>query len=159
MVNEIYRSPSSGASNGTSTTESVAPTETAWGSSCPGISSTQYTAANGKKFLHLCGLDYAGPGEATDIDHAGARTFEQCMEYCSEREECTGAGWGPPIDDNKARGTCWMKKGLLKSHTATPEWNFAVLIDAPSTTKSSSVGPSSSTSASYSTSSTPAPDS
>ncbi|KAK1758712.1 hypothetical protein QBC47DRAFT_149867 [Echria macrotheca] len=125
-----------GNRNASSGSTSSSPTATPTGSpgsqdSCPGMSSTQYSAANGKKFLHLCGLDYSGTGEATDITSLKTSTFAQCIEACAARDDCDGAGWGPllPNGDNKFRQTCYLKKNLQTSHTATPEWNFAILLD------------------------------
>lgn len=106
-----------------------APTPAPAGDSCPGISSTQVRASNGKRFLHLCNLDYSGANEAIDIGNVKTSTFKECIEACSRRDDCQGAGWGPPNNVNKARGTCYMKRGLKTSHEATADWNFAVLLD------------------------------
>lgn len=104
------------------------PSATATASSCLEASNTQYSASNGKTFLKLCNIDYSGANEATDIGSQKADTFERCIEQCAEDEDCTGAGWGPLKANQKYRGTCWMKKDLKRSHIATEDWHFAVLL-------------------------------
>lgn len=106
-----------------------APAPAPAGDSCPGVSSTQLTTSNGKRFQHLCSLDYAGVNEAIDIGSVKTSTFAECMEACSKRDDCQGAGWGPPNGVNNARGICYMKKSLKTSHEATADWNFAVLLN------------------------------
>lgn len=88
----------------------------------------QFLSSNGKKFLHLCGIDYAGGTEANDIGNATAATFKECMELCSKKTGCTGVGWGLEMDGQQDESTCWMKNGLNQSHTAIPRWNFAVVL-------------------------------
>ncbi len=119
--------PTATVSDATATVLS-SPTPTGAGGKCPGGGNTHHTASNGKTFLHICGVDYSGDDQAEDIGSVKATNFDECMEACAEEDECTGVGWGPKVKGNDYRETCWMKKGLLKSHKATPEWNFAVLI-------------------------------
>ncbi|KAK4189776.1 hypothetical protein QBC35DRAFT_379597, partial [Podospora australis] len=95
--------------------------------SCPGIQNTQYVTSNGKSFVQVCGLDYAGKDEANDIGSARTKTFTQCMEICAKKSDCTGAGWGPSEDDPEQH-ICWMKNKLQNHHKATPTWTFAILM-------------------------------
>ncbi|KAK3996480.1 hypothetical protein QBC44DRAFT_148990 [Cladorrhinum sp. PSN332] len=106
---------------------STAPSATATGS-CPGMDNTQYYTSSGKKFLHLCGVDYSGQAEAINVGNATTATFKECVELCSKKTGCTGAGWGIGMDDRLNKPNCWMKSSLNQSHTATPQWNFAVLL-------------------------------
>ncbi|KAK3393155.1 hypothetical protein B0H63DRAFT_530827 [Podospora didyma] len=114
----------------TSRTSTAAKT-TATASVCPGVQNKNYAASNGKVFLHICGVDYGGKGEAKDIGHEDTSTFDNCVEKCAARDDCTGAGWGVMIGDATDEHTCWMKTNLTKSHTATGSWNFAVLLAGP----------------------------
>ncbi|KAK4162519.1 hypothetical protein QBC43DRAFT_77043 [Cladorrhinum sp. PSN259] len=112
----------------TTTQTSTAPSATATGF-CPGMDNTQYISSTGKKFLHLCGVDYSGKLEATEIGNATTTTFKDCMELCSKKTGCTGVGWGIETDEKlNSKPNCWMKSGLNQSHSATPRWNFAVLL-------------------------------
>ncbi|KAK0655522.1 hypothetical protein B0T16DRAFT_451183 [Cercophora newfieldiana] len=112
----------------TGTKPAPSPSSTSAASACLEASNTQYSASNGKTFLKLCNIDYSGVNEATDIGSEKAGTFEMCIEQCAADDECTGAGWGPVSDGQKYRGTCWMKKDLKRSHVATEDWHFAVLL-------------------------------
>ncbi|KAK3940584.1 hypothetical protein QBC46DRAFT_341409 [Diplogelasinospora grovesii] len=96
-------------------------------STCPGAANSQYQGSNGRMFLHLCGIDYSGKGQAQDIGSNVTTTFDECMESCANAKGCTGAGWGI-MDGDGDEHTCWMKSSLNRSHTATPDWNFAVLL-------------------------------
>ncbi|KAK4181361.1 hypothetical protein QBC36DRAFT_366826 [Triangularia setosa] len=115
-------------SSPTSTSSGVSASATATGLSCPQSQGIQYTANNNKSFITLCGVDYSGKGEAKEISNAKVKTFRDCLELCSKKKECTGAGWGVMDGDKSGEHTCWMKNGLNSSHTATPEWGFGVLL-------------------------------
>lgn len=115
------------------TSTKSAPSSIATGNSCLELDNTQSSASNGKTFLQLCGVDYSGVNEATDIGNLKASSFEACIEQCAEEPECTGAGWGPEGNNAQYRGICWMKKDLKRSHIANDEWRFAVLLASATT--------------------------
>jgi hypothetical protein len=95
---------------------------------CPQVNGTIYTASTGgKRFRRMCGIDYGGQGEAVDIGNVKTRNMDACIDACASRANCTGAGWGIIKGDQGPTHSCWMKANLTKSHTATPEWGFAVL--------------------------------
>ncbi|KAM7205278.1 hypothetical protein V8F33_001109 [Rhypophila sp. PSN 637] len=96
---------------------------------CPEGANTQVQTTGGAKFLHLCGVDFSGPGEATDIASERTPTFKECLEACARTQGCTGAGWGPALPDKPARATCWMKNNLNLSHDSPPDWNFGIRLD------------------------------
>jgi hypothetical protein len=50
------------------------------------------------------------------------------MDACATRSNCTGAGWGVMDGDTGGLHSCWMKTNLTKSHKATADWGFAVLL-------------------------------
>jgi hypothetical protein len=115
----------------TVSTPSATPTAVAADVQCPRVNGTIYTASTGgKRFRRLCGLDYGGEGEAVDIGNVKTRNMDGCIDACASRGNCTGAGWGVIDGDKGPTHTCWMKTNLTKSHTATPEWGFAVLVAA-----------------------------
>ena len=136
---------------GTPTSTSTSPSPTTDGGACEFDNNTQFTAANGKAFLRLCGFDYSGTNEATDIGDVPTSTFEKCIETCAKDEECTGAGWAPPSSDEKYSGICWMKKDLKKSHVATENWHFAVLLAGGGSNGTATSASSAATTASKST--------
>ncbi|KAK4168369.1 hypothetical protein QBC43DRAFT_254111 [Cladorrhinum sp. PSN259] len=109
------------------------PSQTAALVQCPSVNNTVYTvtsASSGpaKKFTRLCGLDYGGSDEATDIGNVKVNSLDQCIEACAKKSGCTGAGWGVTDKANPLQ-SCWMKKGLKKPHDAKmPDWGFAVLV-------------------------------
>ncbi|KAK3693654.1 hypothetical protein B0T22DRAFT_46452 [Podospora appendiculata] len=105
-------------------TYSASPT----GTLCPDVANVQFAAPKNKIFLHVCGIDYSGRGEAHDLANEKTSTFEDCLTQCAMMSQCTGAGWGPMDGDSGNVHTCWMKNQLNKSHIATPDWNFGVLL-------------------------------
>ncbi|KAK3389128.1 hypothetical protein B0T20DRAFT_364238 [Sordaria brevicollis] len=109
----------------TSSSAPAAPTN------CPDIGERTYTTKNGKKFLHTCGIDYAGEGEANDLTNAKTSTFDECIEKCATTSGCTGAGWEDLQYDggDKYRRVCWMKNNLQRSHTAEMTYSFAALVE------------------------------
>lgn len=115
-------------------TSTITPSATPIGSSCSFANNSQALTSNGKHFVLLCGIDYSGGGEATDLGNLKASTFEKCIEQCAKETECAGAGWGPKDrGDNTYRETCWMKKDLKQGHVATEDWHFAVLVTTGAT--------------------------
>lgn len=115
-----------GLRKSTSTTTSLTP----WPlKPCDATHNTTFATKNGKIFQRLCFLDYGGTmAEATDLTSTRTPSMEECMKACSELDDCTGAGWGPPNGVNTYRTTCWMKKNLKRPHVATADFEFAVLI-------------------------------
>lgn len=98
---------------------------------CPRVNGTVYTASTGgKRFRRMCGVDYGGAGEAVDIGSVKTLSLDTCIDACASRSNCTGAGWGVIDGDQGPTHSCWMKTNLTKSHTATPEWGFAILVPA-----------------------------
>ncbi|KAK0737460.1 hypothetical protein B0T21DRAFT_439144 [Apiosordaria backusii] len=124
----VYITTTVSPSSPTSTTSGTSPSATGTGLSCPQSQGTHYLSNNGKKFITLCGVDYSENGEAKEISNAKVKTFRDCLELCSKKKECTGAGWGVMEGDKAGEHTCWMKNGLNSSHTAVPEWGFGVLL-------------------------------
>ncbi|KAK3998225.1 hypothetical protein QBC44DRAFT_354133 [Cladorrhinum sp. PSN332] len=119
-----------------SRTSTSTPSPTAALVQCPGVNNTIYTTYTStgqqKRFTRLCGLDYSGEDEATDIANVKVNSLDQCIEACASRAGCTGAGWGVSSSDKAdPLQSCWMKKGLKKSHDAKRgDWGFAVLLEA-----------------------------
>ncbi|KAK3363281.1 hypothetical protein B0T25DRAFT_34974 [Lasiosphaeria hispida] len=103
------------------------PTGTTGRNLCPNLSSSQYVASNGRQFTHLCGVDYSGYGQAVDIGSIQASSFEECVNACAARSDCTGAGWGPGNNGNPSQ-TCYFKNSLNQAQRAGADWNFAVLV-------------------------------
>ncbi|KAK3380809.1 hypothetical protein B0H63DRAFT_560655 [Podospora didyma] len=102
---------------------------------CPKSNGTFVTSATGnKRFQRLCGLDYGGNGEAIDIGSVKTLNMNDCIDACAAKANCTGAGWGILTGD-KGLGPqpCWMKMNLTKSHNATSDWGFAILVSKSST--------------------------
>ena len=127
--------PTSLSATPTSTISSATATSTpGLDTQCPRANGTVYTASTGgKRFQRFCGLDYGGKGEATDIGSVKTRTMDACMDACASRGNCTGAGWGAMDGDTDGMHSCWMKTNLNKSHKATPDWGFAVLVQTAET--------------------------
>lgn len=136
------RTKSDSDSAGAIATSSTAPTKTtatatatssasAGPTNCPDVGERTYLTKNGKKFLHKCGIDYGGEGEANDLTNAKTATFDECIEKCSTISGCTGAGWEDLQHDgeDKYRRVCWMKNDLQKSHTAEMTYSFASLVE------------------------------
>ncbi|KAK0668509.1 hypothetical protein QBC41DRAFT_393562, partial [Cercophora samala] len=111
----------------TSTSSSTSSSATPTGLSCPQSQGQHYTSNNNKKFITLCGVDYSD-GEARNISNAKVKSLRDCLELCSRKKECTGAGWGVMEGDKVGEHTCWMKNGLNSSHTARNDWGFGVLL-------------------------------
>jgi len=120
--------PSESTTTTPASTTVVFPTSATAVAACPGPDKTGYLATNGKKFIHFCGIDYSGQGEATDIGYARTANFTACIEKCAQRSDCTGVGWTPNSLESQWDRTCWMKKGLGKSHGALGDFNFAILM-------------------------------
>lgn len=118
------------SSTATSTSTSATATSTSVGGvDCPAGNGTTYQVPGSTvQFLHLCGVDYSGDGEATDIKHVQTDSMADCMTNCAGTEGCTGCGWGYQDGDSLYEHTCWLKSGLKSSHTADSAWAFAILI-------------------------------
>ncbi|KAK4673799.1 hypothetical protein QC763_115120 [Podospora pseudopauciseta] len=112
----------------TSTATSGTPSATPTGLGCPQSQGQHYTSNNNKKFITLCGVDYSDDGEAKNISNAKVKSLRDCLELCSKKKECTGAGWGVMERDKVGEHTCWMKNGLNSSHEARGGWAFGVLL-------------------------------
>jgi len=124
-------------------TSTITPSATPIGSLCSFANNSQVSTSNGKQFVLLCGIDYSGGGEATDLGDLQASTFEKCIEQCAKETECTGAGWGPKgKGDNTYRETCWMKKDLKQGHVAIEDWHFAVLVTKGTSNGTAQASPS-----------------
>ncbi|KAI0015963.1 hypothetical protein F4780DRAFT_31164 [Xylariomycetidae sp. FL0641] len=107
----------------TTTTIDVAPTTTTHAVDCPGSNNTLYRVPGSTKaFLRVCGVDYSGAGEATDLGHVKTDTFDECIGNCATTAGCTGCGWGGPDY------ICWLKSNLQRSHDAAENWAFASLL-------------------------------
>ncbi|KAK3336065.1 hypothetical protein B0T19DRAFT_27330 [Cercophora scortea] len=120
------------------TASSTAPSSASpTGTLCPSVANVQFAAPRNKTFLHVCGIDYSGSGEAQDVANVKTSTFEDCLTQCALLSQCTGAGWGPMDGDSPNVHTCWMKNHLNQSHVATPDWNFGVLLASEATGNSS----------------------
>lgn len=121
------------ATTGTGTTATAATasaTATATGGvDCPAGNGTTYTVPGSTvQFLHLCGIDYSGSGEATDLGSVQTNSMADCMDNCAGTSGCTGCGWGYVDGDSLFEHTCWLKSGLEQSHTADSGWAFAIII-------------------------------
>jgi hypothetical protein len=79
------------------------------------------------KFKLLCGIDFAGEGEATELGRVKTLNLGECADACAATANCTGAGWGVLPGDVGPAHQCWLKTGLIKGHLAAPEWGFAVI--------------------------------
>ena len=113
----------------TASSATATPTAVVADVQCPRVNGSIYTASTGgKRFRRMCGVDYGGPGEAIDIGSVKTRNLDACIDACASRGNCTGAGWGVIENDQGPLHSCWMKTSLNKSHKATPEWGFAVLV-------------------------------
>ncbi|KAI1342177.1 hypothetical protein F5Y15DRAFT_374421 [Xylariaceae sp. FL0016] len=96
---------------------------------CPAVNGTTYQVPGStKRFLRICGVDYSGDSEATDIGNVQTETMLDCMKNCAGTANCTGCGWGYLDGDSGTEHTCWLKSGLKESHEADPSWAFAVLL-------------------------------
>ncbi|KAK0629245.1 hypothetical protein B0T17DRAFT_525065 [Bombardia bombarda] len=97
---------------------------------CPATNGTSYTSSKdsgAKKFTRLCGIDYSGTG-ASDLDSKKATTMDACIDLCAAKKDCTGAGWGFISGDSGNSHSCFMKTNLTKSHKATSDWGFGLLV-------------------------------
>ena len=113
----------------TSTGAGALPTPTGMhGSDCPQSNGTVFTVPGStKSFLRLCGVDYGGQGEATDLAETMAGSMDACMADCAGFPGCTACGWGYIDGDAGSAYRCWLKTNLVKSHRARYDWCFAVL--------------------------------
>ncbi|KAK3937958.1 hypothetical protein QBC46DRAFT_391318 [Diplogelasinospora grovesii] len=115
----------------TTTSSSASATATASEIECPASNNTFYISSNsGKKFERFCGLDYSGNGQAVDIGNVKTDSMDACIDACAAKSNCTGCGWGVISGDTGNQHSCWMKSNLTKSHNATADWGFAVLLSS-----------------------------
>ena len=111
------------SSGGTATPTVVLPTL-----DCPGANNTLYTVPGSTKtFLHTCGIDYSGAGEATDLSHVYTNSMAECMNVCASFDKCTGCGWGFVTGDTGEAHRCWMKNDLRAAHRARDDYCFGIL--------------------------------
>ncbi|KAI0137089.1 hypothetical protein BJ170DRAFT_604486 [Xylariales sp. AK1849] len=112
----------------TTTSSSSTATMTA-GIDCPaGNGSTFAVPGSTVTFLHLCGVDYSGDGEAVDIKNVPTDSMADCMTNCAGTAGCTGCGWGYVDGDSLYQHTCWLKSGLKTPHTVDEGWAFAIMV-------------------------------
>lgn len=115
------------SATGTYTSATATATQTG-GVDCPNGNGTTYQVPGSTvQFLHLCGVDYSGDTEATDIKNVQTDSMADCMDNCAGTEGCTGCGWGYQDGDSLYEHTCWLKSGLKTSHVADTAWAFAIL--------------------------------
>ena len=118
------------SASATKTSATSLPT-TSFVNECPKSNNTVYTASSGgKEFRKFCGIDYGGNGEADDLGNVKTKSMDACIDACAAKSSCEGAGWGILDGDQGNLHSCWMKTNLTKSHNATADWNFAILIDS-----------------------------
>ncbi|KAL2024270.1 hypothetical protein VTK56DRAFT_9426 [Thermocarpiscus australiensis] len=130
-------SPSSKPTRPTSTspsTRTAAASETTatsrpkYNSDCPALNNTIYhVPGSTKSFLRLCGIDYSGSGEATDLAEVYTGSMADCMDICASFDQCTACGWGYLAGDEGSEHRCYMKTNLKRAHTAASDWCFAIL--------------------------------
>ncbi|KAI1077982.1 hypothetical protein F5B20DRAFT_550000 [Whalleya microplaca] len=117
-------------SSKTSTSSTSSPTGNAEGKlDCPAVNGTTYQVpGSNKQFLRLCGVDYSGNGQATDLRQVLTEDMLDCIKNCAGTTNCTGCGWGYLEGDVGTQHKCWLKTGLMKSQDANVNWAFAVLL-------------------------------
>ncbi|KAI1632716.1 hypothetical protein F4809DRAFT_653059 [Biscogniauxia mediterranea] len=60
---------------------------------CPAANGTTYQVpGSDKTFLRICGIDYSGSDEATDIRNVPTEDMLDCMKNCAGTANCTGIG-------------------------------------------------------------------
>ncbi|KAH9907920.1 hypothetical protein F4778DRAFT_453760 [Xylariomycetidae sp. FL2044] len=117
------RTTSSSAAEATSTESTGAKLD------CPAANGTQYNVPGSEKtFLRLCGIDYSGDGEATDLRQVPTESMLDCMKNCAGTADCTGCGWGYLEGDTGSQHACWLKTDLQTPHDADGDWAFSVLL-------------------------------
>jgi hypothetical protein len=95
---------------------------------CPSVNNTLYTVPNSTAtFLRICGVDYSGVGEASDLETVETTSMDDCMATCAAYSGCTGCSWGPIANDTGNEHRCWLKNDLGRSHSAETDWLFGVL--------------------------------
>lgn len=96
--------------------------------SCPNGNGTKYDVPDSKKtFLLICGIDYSGADEATDLGSLYTIDMEDCMTNCATFPGCTACGWGVIPGDPGSEHRCWLKGSLQKTHQSKSGWYFAIL--------------------------------
>ncbi|KAH9992687.1 hypothetical protein F4779DRAFT_609114 [Xylariaceae sp. FL0662B] len=117
-------------SSETTTSSNSSPTGGAGGKlDCPAVNGTTYQVpGSDRQFLRLCGLDYSGNGESTDLRQVLTEDMLDCMKNCAGTTNCTGCGWGYLEGDEGSQHKCWLKTGLKRYHEADANWAFAVLL-------------------------------
>ncbi|KAL7941409.1 hypothetical protein V8C42DRAFT_335059 [Trichoderma barbatum] len=96
--------------------------------SCPNANGTKFDVPNSEKtFQLLCGIDYTGVDEATELASVYTVDMEDCMTNCANYPGCTGCGWGVIPGDEGSLHRCWLKGSLKKTHQSKTGWYFAIL--------------------------------
>ncbi|KAK1750299.1 hypothetical protein QBC47DRAFT_426308 [Echria macrotheca] len=116
-------SPTSSSSTSSSVTSSASPTPTHVASN----NTLYYVPGSTKTFLQVCGIDYSGNGEATDLTYVYTGSMADCMNTCATYDKCTGCGWGPLPGDLGPPHRCWLKKDLRGAHEARDDYCFGIL--------------------------------
>ncbi|KAI5924426.1 hypothetical protein F4810DRAFT_700759 [Camillea tinctor] len=82
------------ATTSTTTTSTATATPTVGAKiDCPAANGTTYQVpGSDKTFLRICGIDYSGSGEATDIRQVPTEDMLDCMKNCAGTANCTGCG-------------------------------------------------------------------
>ncbi|KAK9794185.1 putative fmnh2-dependent monooxygenase protein [Seiridium cardinale] len=118
-------------STATSTLASATTTSTG-GVDCPAGNDTTYSVPGSTvQFLHLCGLDYSGDGEATDIKNVQTDSMADCMTNCAGTEGCTGCGWGYVDGDSLSSMSNNTFKAEQARAAASSRWLSAAKPDNP----------------------------
>ena len=88
---------------------------------CPESDGLTYVSPDKKdRFFKLtCGADYNSIDGAKELTSVTTDTLGECIDACSARPTCVGAGWG----NFYGLDTCFMKTKLGKPNDS-PSWYF-----------------------------------
>ncbi|KAI4725634.1 hypothetical protein E4T49_06650 [Aureobasidium sp. EXF-10728] len=117
-------------SSSTSSSSSALPTSTS--PTCPAANNTVFIADSGATFLIECFVDYAG-GDLKSVN-IGSNRIADCVNACDATEGC--------IDISMSGTACYMKQKLGKPSVNTGVRGARKIKDAPKSSSSSSVAPS-----------------
>ncbi|KAH0354598.1 laccase precursor, partial [Aureobasidium melanogenum] len=123
-------------SSSTSSSSSALPTSTS--PACPAANNTVFVADSGATFLIECFVDYAG-GDLKSVNIASNRIAD-CVNACDATEGC--------IDISMSGTACYMKNKLVNRTTNKGIRGARKIKDAPKSSSSSSVAPSTTSSSS-----------
>ncbi|THZ08837.1 hypothetical protein D6C93_00326 [Aureobasidium pullulans] len=132
-------------SSSTSSSSSAFPTSTS--PTCPAANNTVFIAESGATFLIECYVDYSG-GDLKSVN-IGSNRIADCVNACDATDGC--------IDISMSGTACYMKKKLGKPTTNKGVRGARKIKDAPTSSSSSSVAPSTTSSSVMSTSSSFSP--